>query len=67
MPRFPDARWSVVEIAYGEAERMGSASIRSGHLLMGLAGEGEGTGAALLRELVGDVKLVVTAAERQMT
>ena len=25
------------------------------------------TGAAVLRELVGDVKLVVTAAERQMT
>jgi len=34
---------------------------------MGLAGEGDGTGAAVLRELVGDAKLVVTAAERQMS
>jgi len=59
MPRFPHARWSVdarrvLVLAQEEADRRRGVAIGT-------------TGAAVLRELVGDVKLVVTAAERQTT
>lgn len=57
---------TVIEIAWAESRRMGRDSVHSGHLLMGLAIEGEGIAAQVLRDLGASKEQVVAAAERQI-
>jgi ATP-dependent Clp protease ATP-binding subunit ClpC len=57
----------VIEIAFEEARNAESPTVRTGHLLMGLAWEGTGIAALLLKERVADPERIVAAAERQMS
>jgi ATP-dependent Clp protease ATP-binding subunit ClpC len=66
-PPAPTARVQrVLETAYAESVRMGMSSVRSAHILMGLASEGTGMAALVLQDLGGTSENVVQAAERQM-
>jgi flavin reductase (DIM6/NTAB) family NADH-FMN oxidoreductase RutF len=56
----------VIEIAFGEARRMGHDSVNTGHLLMALAMEGEGIAAKVLEELGASASQVVAAVELEL-
>src|SRR5260370_24022813 len=56
----------VVEIAFEESRRMGWQTIESGHLLMGLALEGEGIAALVLKDLGATKSRVIWEAEREL-
>ena len=56
----------VIEIAFEQSRRMEKERIRSGHLLMGLALEGEGIAALVLRDLGGTADRVVAEVEREL-
>ncbi len=54
----------VIEIAFGESRRMSNEKVDSGHLLMGLAIEGEGIAAHVLRDYGATAARVIEAVER---
>jgi flavin reductase (DIM6/NTAB) family NADH-FMN oxidoreductase RutF len=56
----------VIEIAFGEARRMGHDSVNSGHLLMALVLEREGIAAHVLSDLGASASRVVTAVEVEL-
>jgi len=56
----------VIEIAFAQSERMKSSHVQSGHLLMGLAIEGEGIAAQVLKDLGATAKDVVAAVESEL-
>ena len=53
----------VIEISFDEARSMGSQSVNSGHLLMGLVIEGEGIAAHVLEDLGAGADRVIAAVE----
>jgi len=56
----------VVEISFQEAERMGHDSVDTGHLLMGLAIEGQGIAAHVLKDFGATAERVVAEVEREL-
>lgn len=56
----------VIEIAYEESLRTGRERVESGHLLIGLATEGEGIAAHILRDSGANQARVIEAVEREM-
>ena len=56
----------VVEIAFEESRRLGSQTVESGHLLMGLAIEGQGIAALVLKDLGATASRVVWEVEREL-
>ena len=56
----------VIEIAGDESLRMGKEKVESGHLLIGLAMEGEGIAAHFLRDSGANQARVIEAVEREM-
>jgi ATP-dependent Clp protease ATP-binding subunit ClpA len=56
----------VVEIAFEESRRMGWQTVESGHLLMGLAIEGEGIAALVLKDLGATKSRVIWEVEREL-
>jgi len=54
----------VVEIAFEESRRTGSPAVESGHLLMGIALEGQGIGALVLKDAGATAERVVAEVER---
>jgi ATP-dependent Clp protease ATP-binding subunit ClpC len=54
----------VIEIAFGESQRMSNDKVDSGHLLMGLALEGEGIAAHVLTDYGATAARVIEAVER---
>lgn len=55
----------VIEIAFGESQRMGKEAVDSGHLLMGLAIEGEGIAFHVLQDYGASEARVIEAVERE--
>jgi hypothetical protein len=64
--RFTDRSRKVVAMANSEAVRRGYAMIDTEHVLWGLAVEGSGVGANVLKRLVGDISKVRVAIEQEM-
>ena len=56
----------VIELAFEESVRAGSATVHSGHLLAGLAKEGEGIAAHVLKAHGAGSKQVCAAVEREV-
>jgi ATP-dependent Clp protease ATP-binding subunit ClpC len=56
----------VVEIAFEESRRMGWQTVESGHVLMGLAIEGEGVAALVLKDLGATKSRVIWEVEREL-
>ena len=56
----------VVEIAFEESRRMGCATVETGHLLMGLAIEGQGIAALVLKDLGATADRVMAEVEREL-
>ena len=56
----------VIEIAFAESDRMGRQQVESGHLLIGLAIEGEGIAAHVLRDFGATPQRVIGAVEREL-
>jgi ATP-dependent Clp protease ATP-binding subunit ClpC len=56
----------VIEIAFEESRRMGRDSVHSGHLLSGLAIEGEGIASHVLKDLGASKERVVAVVERNV-
>ncbi|HEV2036063.1 MAG TPA: Clp protease N-terminal domain-containing protein [Candidatus Dormibacteraeota bacterium] len=56
----------VIEIAFDESDRMGKQQVESGHLLIGLAIEGEGIAAHVLRDFGASAERVVAEVEREL-
>jgi ATP-dependent Clp protease ATP-binding subunit ClpC len=56
----------VIEIAFGESGRMDKESVDGGHLLIGLATEGEGIAAHILKDSGASEARVIEAVEREM-
>jgi ATP-dependent Clp protease ATP-binding subunit ClpA len=56
----------VIEIAFAESDRMGMQRVESGHLLIGLAIEGEGIAAHVLRDFGATAERVVVEVEREL-
>jgi len=56
----------VVEIAFEESRRMGWPTVESGHVLMGLAIEGEGIAALVLKDLGATKSRVIWEVEREL-
>ncbi|HEY8841364.1 MAG TPA: Clp protease N-terminal domain-containing protein [Candidatus Dormibacteraeota bacterium] len=56
----------VVEIAFEESRRMGTQRVHSGHLLAGLAIEGEGIAAVVLKDFGATADRVVAQVEREL-
>lgn len=54
----------VIEIAFGESQRMSNENVDSGHLLMGLAIEGEGIAAHVLHDYGATAARVIESVER---
>jgi len=57
---------TVVEIAFEESRRMAWTSVESGHLLMGLAIEGQGIAALVLKDLGATADRVIAEVEREL-
>jgi ATP-dependent Clp protease ATP-binding subunit ClpA len=55
---------TVIEMSFDEARRMGHHEVDTGHLLMGLALEGNGIAAHVLQDLGATAERVVSATER---
>jgi hypothetical protein len=56
----------VIEISFGEAQRMGHNSVDTGHLLMGLVIEGEGIAAHVLHDMGATFERVIPAVEHEL-
>jgi ATP-dependent Clp protease ATP-binding subunit ClpC len=56
----------VIQIAFDESLRMGKETVDSGHLLIGLAIEGEGIAAHVLLDTGANQARVIDAVEREM-
>jgi len=56
----------VIQIAFDESLRMGKETVDSGHLLIGLAIEGEGIAAHVLQDTGANQARVIDAVEREM-
>ena len=56
----------VVEISFEESQRMGTQRVHSGHLLAGLAVEGEGIAGIVLRDMGATADRVVAQVEREL-
>jgi ATP-dependent Clp protease ATP-binding subunit ClpA len=56
----------VIEIAFAESDRMGRQQVESGHLLIGIAIEGEGIAAHMLRDFGATAERVVAEVEREL-
>lgn len=56
----------VIELAFEESQRMGSGSVSSGHILIGIVVEGEGIAAHVLQDLGAAPEQVVAAVERAL-
>ncbi len=56
----------VVEVAFEESRRMGTQLVHSGHLLAGLAIEGEGIAAIVLKDFGATADRVVAQVEREL-
>ena len=56
----------VIELAFEESLRTGSDTVHSGHLLSGLAKEGEGIAAHVLKGYGAGPKQVIAAVEREV-
>jgi ATP-dependent Clp protease ATP-binding subunit ClpC len=56
----------VIQIAFDESLRMGRETVDSGHLLIGLAMEGEGIAAHVLHDSGANQPRVIEAVEREM-
>jgi ATP-dependent Clp protease ATP-binding subunit ClpC len=57
----------VIEIAFEESKRMGKHEVQTGHLLMGIAIEGEGIGALVLQDLGASADRVAWAVEHDVS
>jgi ATP-dependent Clp protease ATP-binding subunit ClpC len=55
---------TVIDLAFKAAERDGQQSVGTDHLLLGVVAEGEGLGAAVLRNLGADEATVRSAVDR---
>jgi hypothetical protein len=56
----------VIEISFGEAQRMGHNSVDTAHLLMGLVIEGEGIAAHVLKDMGATFERVIPAVEHEL-
>jgi len=56
----------VIEISFGEAQRMGHNTVDTGHLLMGLVIEGEGIAAHVLHDMGATFERVIPAVEHEL-
>lgn len=56
----------VVELSFEETRRMGSETVETGHLLMGLVLEGQGLAAHVLKDLGAEADRVIREAEREL-
>ena len=56
----------VIELAFEESQRMGSGSVSSGHILIGIVVEGEGIAAHVLQDLGAGPEQVIAAVERAL-
>jgi ATP-dependent Clp protease ATP-binding subunit ClpC len=63
LPFTPRAK-AALELALREAHAVGQASIAPRHLLLGIAGEGQGVGARILREADADNERLRTELDR---
>lgn len=55
-----------IEIAFEEARRMGHDHVTDGHILIGIAAEGEGMAAHVLHAMGADTQRVIAAVEREL-
>ena len=55
-----------IEIAFEEARRMGCDHVTDGHILIGIAAEGEGMAAHVLHAMGADAPRVIAAVEREL-
>lgn len=66
-PPIPTSRVKLaIEIAFEEARRMGCDHVTDGHILIGIAAEGEGMAAHVLHAMGGDAPRVIAAVEREL-
>ena len=66
-PPIPTSRVKLaIEIAFEEARRMGCDHVTDGHILIGIAAEGEGMAAHVLHAMGGDAPGVIAAVEREL-
>jgi len=56
----------AIEIAFEEARRMGCDHVTDGHILIGIAAEGEGMAAHVLHAMGADAPRVIVAVEREL-
>lgn len=56
----------AIEIAFEETRRMGGDHVTDGHILIGIAAEGEGMAAHVLHAMGADAQSVIAAMERQL-
>lgn len=55
-----------IEIAFEEARRMGLDQVTDGHILIGIAAEGEGMAAHVLHAMGADAERVIVVVEREL-
>ncbi len=66
-PPIPTSRVKLaIEIAFEEARRMGCDHVTDGHILIGIAAEGEGMAAHVLHAMGADTPRVIAAVEREL-
>lgn len=66
LPFSPRAK-KVLELALGEEQSFGHGYIGTGHILLGLAAEGDGVGARVLRDFGADAETVRNAVLSRLT
>jgi ATP-dependent Clp protease ATP-binding subunit ClpA len=66
-PVIPTSRVKrTVELAFEQSRRMGTDQVHSGHLLIGLAIEGQGIGAIVMKDFGATTDRIVDAVEREL-